>query len=153
MPDMKKTGRIQELLASLPASTIDKRVVGYFVCFNQQEYFTAHDILEELWLQGKKPGLVKGLIQLAGAFVHLQKHYFNPQHRIHGARLGPALRLLDLAAANIGKKTDESFGIDLDEIRGLITRTHDQFQLDKNSKNPWSPETAPQLPLPRPEPI
>lgn len=143
---MKKSKWIQEFLASLPASTIDKRIVGYFVCFNRQEYYEAHDILEDLWLErGKKAGLFKGLIQLAGAFVHMQKHYLHPKHHIHGARLAPAGRLLDLAAANIGEKSSECFRIDLEMIRALITRTREPLQL---GKNPWSPEVAPQLSLP-----
>lgn len=54
----------------------DPRYVRFFECFNQQLFFEAHEVLEALWLpqrQGLNGRFYKGLIQLAGAFVHLQK--------------------------------------------------------------------------------
>jgi len=54
--------------------------------FNSQRFYEAHDVLEEIWLPSRGSGkadLWKGLIQLAGAFVHVQK-----------GRPEPALRLL-----------------------------------------------------------
>ena len=35
----------------------------------------------------------KGLIQVAGAFVHLQKQFLHPEHPKHRPRLRPAVRL------------------------------------------------------------
>jgi len=69
--------------------------LAYFECFNRQLFFEAHEVLEELWLQerGKAKDLFyKGLIQLAGAFVHLQKN-----------RLSPAAALLNLAQTNLAR--------------------------------------------------
>jgi hypothetical protein len=66
---------------------------GFFERFNRQEFFEAHDVLEQLWLQdrqGPNGAFYKGLIQLAGAFVHVQKK-----------RRGPALALLRLAEGNL----------------------------------------------------
>ena len=71
------------------------RYVEYFERFNQQRFFEAHEVLEALWLPQRQwpNGLFyKGLIQLAGAFVHWQKN-----------RPGPAAALLGLAHANLHK--------------------------------------------------
>jgi predicted metal-dependent hydrolase len=71
----------------------DPRYVEYFERFNRQRFFEAHEVLEALWLpQRQEPNgpFYKGLIQLAGAFVHWQKN-----------RPGPAAALLGLAHANL----------------------------------------------------
>lgn len=76
----------------------DARYLAWFHCFNDQRYFEAHDVLEALWLPlRRQPGaeFLQGLIQLAGAFVHLQKD-----------RRGPAATLLRLAAANLERFPD-----------------------------------------------
>jgi predicted metal-dependent hydrolase len=66
---------------------------GYLDCFNRQLFFEAHDVLEPLWLRQRHKArgpLYKGLIQLAGAFVHLQR-----------GRPQPAAALFRLAGANL----------------------------------------------------
>jgi len=71
----------------------DQHYLEFFERFNQQRFFEAHDVLEALWLpqrQGPNGLFYKGLIQLAGAFVHWQKN-----------RPGPAAALLGLARANL----------------------------------------------------
>ncbi|HEY0457477.1 MAG TPA: DUF309 domain-containing protein [Verrucomicrobiae bacterium] len=85
----KKSGHIAELIASCQGRELDAHYLGYFECFNRQLFYEAHDVLEELWLtqrHGPNDGFYKGLIQFAGAFVHLQKN-----------RLGPAAALLRLS--------------------------------------------------------
>ncbi len=88
-----KSPRIDALLATFPdAQGFNPHYVGYFRCFNQQLYYEAHDVLEEVWLPirgTEQAKFYQGLIQLAGGFVHLQK-----------GRLGPAARLLALALVN-----------------------------------------------------
>ena len=67
--------------------------VAFFDCFNSEHFFEAHEVLEKLWLpkrQEANGAFYKGLIQLAGAFVHVQK-----------SRPGPAASLLKLAQANL----------------------------------------------------
>jgi hypothetical protein len=69
--------------------------VAFFDCFNSQHFFEAHEVLEKLWLpkrQEANGAFYKGLIQLAGAFVHVQK-----------GRPGPAAALLKLAGTNLVK--------------------------------------------------
>src|SRR5690348_623260 len=47
---------------------------AFFKCWNEQHYYEAHDVLEQVWLKKKSADdhFFKGLIQAAGAFVHLQ---------------------------------------------------------------------------------
>ena len=48
---------------------------AYFRLWNEQRYYQAHDVLEHIWLKTKTEDahFFKGLIQAAGAFVHLTK--------------------------------------------------------------------------------
>ena len=101
---MKKGQKIEAFVESLSTgSTHDPCYEGYFICFNEQKYYEAHDVLEHLWLKEQGPAhqFFKGLIQLAGAFVHLQKQYRRPEHATDGRRLRPAWRLFKLAQTNL----------------------------------------------------
>src|SRR5207302_4199639 len=88
-----KSAKIAALVQSLEGRELDARYLGYFECFNRQLFFEAHEVLEDLWLlrRGEKQDLFyKGLIQLAGAFVHVQKK-----------RVQPAAALFKLARRNL----------------------------------------------------
>ena len=78
---------------------------AYFQCWNEQRYYEAHDVLEQIWLKSaisaEDAQYFKGLIQAAGAFVHLQKQFEHPTHPKHGKRLGPPVRLFRLAEKNL----------------------------------------------------
>jgi hypothetical protein len=55
--------------------------LAYFECFNAGRYYEAHDVLEAIWLPARTEvdgAFFKGLIQLAGAFVHVQKERYAP---------------------------------------------------------------------------
>lgn len=68
-------------MAGLEGRGHDPRYLGYFECFNRGLFYEAHDVLEDLWLisrPGPKDHFYKGLIQFAGAFVHLQKNRLKP---------------------------------------------------------------------------
>ncbi|MBI1840521.1 MAG: DUF309 domain-containing protein [Verrucomicrobia bacterium] len=85
-----KSAKVAAITASLQGQDLDARYLGYFECFNQGLFYEAHDVLEDLWLEGRggpDDGFYKGLIQFAGAFVHLQKN-----------RLSPAAALFRLSA-------------------------------------------------------
>jgi predicted metal-dependent hydrolase len=51
------------------------QLIGFTRCFNQQAYFEAHDVLEELWLKthGDRRDFYKGMIQTAAVFLKLQQ--------------------------------------------------------------------------------
>jgi predicted metal-dependent hydrolase len=135
----KKSGPIAQLIERFQGQQLDAHYLGYFECFNRQLYFEAHDVLEELWLaqrQGPNYAFYKGLIQLAGAFVHLKKN-----------RLRPAAALFKLADANLEKYPASHEQLRVDKVRFLI---HDwQRRLEKGSfeSNPLAPGHEPELKL------
>src|SRR4051812_7918767 len=98
---------------------------GFFHCWNEQRYYEAHDVLEHLWLDtnSEDADYFKGLIQAAGGFVHLQKHYEFPTHRVHGRRLGPAVRLFRLAEKNLTPYAPRRHGFDVAGLLALIQHT------------------------------
>ncbi len=79
---LTKAERIEAYVKSfgLDAEAFDPCYLAYFICFNAQEYYEAHDVLEHLWLQreDENHAFFKGLIQFAGAFVHLKKQAARP---------------------------------------------------------------------------
>src|SRR5277367_4224270 len=91
---------------------LDPHYSGYFELFNQQKFYEAHDVLEHIWLKDKhgvNGNFYKGLIQLAGAFVHLQKN-----------RLRPSAALFKLAQANLGQFPTFHEQLDLAGVLVLI---------------------------------
>ncbi|MDQ6939389.1 MAG: DUF309 domain-containing protein [Verrucomicrobiota bacterium] len=122
---------------------------GFFRCWNEQRYYEAHDVLEHLWLEtiSSDADYFKGLIQAAGGFVHLQKHFESPTHRVHGRRLGPAVRLFRLAEKNLTPFAPHRYGFDVAGLLELIRRTADAIIASEFKTNPWSPATAPRLAL------
>jgi predicted metal-dependent hydrolase len=108
----KKSAKIAQLVAAFRGRDLDARYLAYFHCFNRQLFYEAHDALEELWLAdrpGPEGAFYKGLIQLAGAFVHVQKN-----------RSGPACALLRLASANLEKYPPIHSQLDLAAVVSLI---------------------------------
>jgi predicted metal-dependent hydrolase len=108
----KKSHQIAEIIQAFEGREWDAHYLGYFGSFNAQRFYEAHDVLEELWfpIRHEPAGdFYKALIQLAGAFVHLQKN-----------RLGPAVALFDLSRKYLGRFPDRYAGLAVDEVRGLI---------------------------------
>src|SRR6516225_5531058 len=122
---------------------------GFFRCWNEQRYYEAHDVLEQLWLGTKSPeaDFFKGLIQAAGAFVHLQKHFEHPTHVKHSRRLSPAVRLFRLAQKNLANFAPWHHGLDVAAFSEVLGRYADDIVASDYKTNPWSPETAPRLRL------
>lgn len=137
----KKSGHIARLIEDCAGQAWDAHYLGYFACFNRGLYFEAHDVLEELWLsdrQGPNYSYYKGLIQLAGAFVHLQKN-----------RLKPAVALFDLAAGNLGRYPAFHEGVRVTAMLELIRQWRGQVVDRDFVRNPLGETPAPQLELPR----
>jgi hypothetical protein len=145
----KKAERMEAFVGALglDGGDYDPCYLGYFRCFNAGEYYEAHDVLEHLWLQG--PGenfaFYKGLIQLAGAFVHLSKQRERPDHPTDGRRLFPAVRLFRLAAGNLAGYGDRHEGLDLAAVHALIGHWVNAIESADYAVNPWTPESAPCL--------
>ncbi len=107
-----KSQKIAAIIQSLQGGRFDAHYLGFFECFNQQLFFEAHDVLEEIWLEqrGRENDLFyKGLIQLAGAFVHIQKR--RPQ---------PALALFELARKNLSRFLPHLDGLKVNDALELV---------------------------------
>jgi predicted metal-dependent hydrolase len=120
---------------------------AFFRCWNEQHYYEAHDVLEQLWLETKSrdADFFKGLIQAAGAFVHLQKRFEHPLHPKHSRRLPPAVRLFRLAERNLATFSPSHHRLDVAGLCELLKRYADQIVASDYTANPWSAETAPKL--------
>ena len=119
---------------------LDAHYLGYFDCFNEGLYYEAHDVLEELWLadrRGPNGDFYKGLIQLAGAFVHLQKQ-----------RLRPAAALLKLARANLGKYPPRHEYLVVTEVLDLAADWLRDLEGVQYEVNPLTADHVPRLRAP-----
>jgi len=123
--------------------------VAFFRCWNELRYYEAHDALEQLWLNtdSSDRDFFKGLIQAAGAFVHLQKRFEYPSHDKHSRRLPPAVRLFRLAEKNLESFAPTHHGLDVAAFCRFLRAYADQIIASDYTINPWSPETAPKLRL------
>jgi|SRR5882672_2262604 len=138
----RKSGKIAGLIAELQGRDLDAHYLGYFECFNRQLFYEAHDVLEELWLpqrQGANGAFYKGLIQFAGAFVHLQKD-----------RLRPAAALFKLAQANLGKYPLVHERLDLEAVLRMIELWLGKLETANFAANPLSAAAGPELRLREP---
>jgi hypothetical protein len=147
---MKKGDRIEAYVKSLNTGSIhDPCYEGYFVCFNEQQYYEAHDVLEHLWLgsAGPEHRFFKGLIQFAGAFVHLQKQYRRPEHPTDKKRLHPAWRLFKLAHLNLEPFCPWYLDLDVGSVLDLCSRNILELEKAQFQFNPWNPAAAPTLSL------
>jgi predicted metal-dependent hydrolase len=133
----RKSENIAALIAGCRGQRHQAHYLGYFECFNRGLYFEAHDVLEELWLQDRARSnysFYKGLIQLAGAFVHLQKE-----------RLKPSATLFRLAATNLQKYPGVHEDLDLGVTLALIRSWLEELENSGYMVNPLPLRTAPQL--------
>jgi predicted metal-dependent hydrolase len=127
------------MIESFQGQDLDAHYLGYFDCFNRQLFYEAHDVLEDLWLVDRKGAdgdFYKGLIQLAGAFVHLQKN-----------RLKPSAALFKLARVNLEKYPSRHHQLDLVVVRQQIEFWLYQLEQGRFHSNPLTPTQTPQLKL------
>jgi Domain of unknown function (DUF309) len=148
---MSKGERIEAYVQSMgfEGQNYDPCYLAYFACFNTQEYYEAHDVLEHLWLKGANENYAffKGLIQFAGAFVHLKKQREHPTHAKHGRRLHPAVRLFAMAGRNLTPYGPVHLGLDITLVLDISSRHVAHIVESDFSDNPWHPERAPHLSL------
>src|SRR6266404_840353 len=135
---MAKGERISRFVAELTAEQVDPNQADiakhpfyrtFFQCWNQQRYYEAHDVLEQLWLNSdtNDDQFFKGLIQAAGAFVHHQKHFEHPTHAKHSQRLHPAVRLFQLAEKNLSAFAPRHHELDVAALCQLLRVYADQI--------------------------
>ena len=138
----KKAERIARIMAEPGLNErdqegVDRYYAGYFRCFNRGLFYEAHEVLEQIWL-GQRGGpngpFYKGLIQLAGACVHLAKD-----------RKGPAAALLQLARTNLGRYPAAHERLDVRGVLILIERW--LGKLEVGGINPLVEEGRPRMEL------
>jgi len=135
----KKSAKIAALIESCRGEKLDAHYLGYFQCFNLGLFYEAHDVLEELWLadrQGANGAFYKGLIQFAGAFVHLKR-----------GRLRPAAALFKLARASLRNYPPFHEQLDVKEVLALIENWLERLESRDFAVNPFSDGNAPRLSL------
>ena len=132
----KKSPKIAALIAAFAGRQLPANYLGYFDCFNRGLYYEAHDVLEELWLAQGKAGtnyhFYKGLIQLAGAFVHLQKN-----------RLKPAAALFNLAETNLRQYPSPHEHLDVAAVLSLIDSWRKKLEDGQFLVNPLTDSNPP----------
>jgi predicted metal-dependent hydrolase len=135
----RKSARVAAMVEAHHGQKIDPHYAGYFHCFNRQLFYEAHDVLEHIWLpdkHGANGAFYKGLIQLAGAFVHLQKN-----------RLRPAAALFKLARTNLEKYPDLHDGLNMKMVHALIESWLAELEAKNFEVNPLAAKPAPKLEL------
>ena len=135
-----KSGAVAARAAQFAGGPIDARYLCFFDCFNRQQFHEAHDVLEDLWLEerrGPKGTFFRGLIQLAGAFVLLQK-----------GRLRPADVLLARAGASLQPYPRFFESTDLAAVRALIDSWREALARAAFALNPLGSMESPALAMP-----
>ena len=135
----KKSPKIAALIEQCRGRDLPAHYLGYFECFNQQMFYEAHDVLEELWLadrKGPNDGFYKGLIQFAGAFVHLQK-----------GRLRPAAALFKLSQTYLGRYSSGHERLDVGYVLQLATDWISLLEESTYTRNPLEGKNPPRLML------
>lgn len=145
MSKSKRVAAILRLFDHPDARGCPPEYRGFFICFNSGDYFEAHDVLEDLWLRctDANKTFYKGLIQVAGAFVHLRKQHLRPDHPVDGARLPPAARLFKTAIRNLESYGDTHLGLELVSLLAVCREYRQIIENSGFSVNPWSPSNKP----------
>jgi predicted metal-dependent hydrolase len=138
-PMSDKSTKIATLIQNCHGRDLDAHYLAFFECFNRQLFYEAHEVLEKLWLPNRrKPNdfFYKGLIQLAGAFVHLQK-----------GRPAPAASLLKLARANLQKFPPVHERLDVAKVLQMTEVWLQQIESGGFKSIPLTASDAPQIHL------
>ncbi|HXR03276.1 MAG TPA: DUF309 domain-containing protein [Verrucomicrobiae bacterium] len=135
----RKHKRIAALVEQHQGHPLNQHYVSFFHCFNCQLFYEAHEVLEHIWLKdkhGPNGPFYKGLIQLTGAFVHLQRNH-----------PGPAAALFKLALANFEKYPDRHEQLDVAAVRHLIDTWLNRLESPGAGENLLIAANAPQINL------
>ncbi|WP_313802955.1 DUF309 domain-containing protein [Cytobacillus sp.] len=83
----------------------------FFVKFNEGDYYTCHDLLEEMWMTDKGNLFFKGLLQMSVAIYHYE--YGN----VKGARL-----MMGAAHEYLQAYRPKHWGLDLEHVYLFIEK-------------------------------
>jgi hypothetical protein len=131
------------------ASALDPCYIAWFERFNACEYYEAHEVLEVLWLRtrGRDRDFFKGLIQIAGAFLHLRKHLENPHRTTDATRLRPAARLFHRSSEHLAPYAPVHLYLDVTALCTFCESLAHGIEASDYADNPWNPATPPQIEL------
>jgi len=135
----QKHAKVEAMVDEFRGQDLNAYYLAYFGCFNRQLYFEAHEVLEVLWLgqrQGPNGAFYKGLIQLAGGFVHLQKN-----------RPGPAGALFKLAQTNLGRYPSLHEQLEVARVQQLIDEWLTRLAAEGAPTAFWVKVNGPELTL------
>ena len=130
-----KSAVVAARVARFAGGRFDSRYLGYFDSFNHQRFHEAHDVLEDLWLsdrRGPNGNFFKGLIQVAGAFVLLQK-----------GRLRAADAVFQLAESRLRNYPRHHESADLTAVEALITSWRQTLEQTAFAVNPLTSAAPP----------
>jgi predicted metal-dependent hydrolase len=133
----RKSNEVTARTARFAGRRLDARYLGFFDSFNRHCFYEAHDVLEDLWLvdrDGPDGAFYKGLIQLAGAFVLLQKN-----------RLLAADRVFGLAEANLRRYPSRHRAIELGPVLAIVSQRREELRRGNFGVNPLAGTAPPVL--------
>ncbi|WP_066369870.1 DUF309 domain-containing protein [Neobacillus fumarioli] len=81
----------------------------FFISFNEGDYYTCHDLLEEIWMTDKGNLFVKGLLQMSVAIYHYE--YGN----VKGARV-----MMQTAHHYLQDYRPKYWGMDLEQVYSFM---------------------------------
>lgn len=81
----------------------------FFIYFNEGDYYTCHDLLEEMWMTDKGNLFLKGLLQMSVAIYHYE--YGN----VKGARA-----MMQTAQDYLQSYRPRFWGLDLEKVYSYI---------------------------------
>jgi predicted metal-dependent hydrolase len=138
-PVNDRKAELAALVERCSGQALDPHYLGYVHCFNRQLFFEAHEVLEQSWLKqrsGHNGMFYKGLIQLAGAFVHLQKN-----------RLRPAVALFNLAEQNLKNYPRVHQSLDVPRLIGVLQQWRGAIEQSDFALNPLTAANRPSIAL------
>ncbi|WP_066065909.1 DUF309 domain-containing protein [Neobacillus soli] len=91
----------------------------FFVSFNEGDYYTCHDLLEEMWMTDKDNLFLKGLLQMSVAIYHYS--YGN----VKGARL-----MMQTSHDYLKGYRPKFWGLDLEKVYPFIEQSLSVFPKD-----------------------
>ncbi|MBC6976319.1 DUF309 domain-containing protein [Bacillus sp. Xin] len=108
----------------------------FFVKYNEGDYYTCHDLLEEMWLEDRSNLFLKGLLQMAVAQYHYS--YGN----VKGARM-----MMEVAEQYLTPYRPMYWSLDVEEVvkfvqecRKVIPKSIEKVPYEQVDKLPLLPE-------------
>lgn len=92
-------------------SQYDLRYIHFLSLFQQADYYTCHDVMEDLWLEEGRDLFYQGLLQVAVGLYHFQNQ-----------NIGGACKLLTAAREKLANYPANWLGVDVEQLCHDIRR-------------------------------